>query len=208
MWEKHGFKCPRCKEKLYSLRRSTKHKLYQYMRTKHKVCKNNHNLNGKEFIKMEPNIKIKKESLYKGLTKGHMGGWKTWAAALIIGGGAVATAFGHLEIAKILYAIGGALGIVGIGHKIEKSGNHKILSLFLCLLFFIGCASPLNKVCKELTKAQEKLVKVVIIAQVAKQEDPNLVTEENIEKLIYLRDTISNLAGTACALDKMIPEKL
>lgn len=72
----------------------------------------------------EPNIKIKKESLYKDLTKGHMGGWKTWMAAFIIGGGAIVTAFGHPEIAKVLYAIGGALGLVGIGHKIEKGTNH------------------------------------------------------------------------------------
>lgn len=52
--------------------------------------------------------------------KKHMHGWKTYTAAFIVAGGAAATALGHPEIARVLYAIGGALGLVGLGHKIEK----------------------------------------------------------------------------------------
>lgn len=58
-----------------------------------------------------------------------MGGWKTWAGALAVG--AIAAAQG-LEAAGIippgtantvsivLGSIGGALGLVGLGHKLEK----------------------------------------------------------------------------------------
>lgn len=51
-----------------------------------------------------------------------MSGWKTWAGAAIVVVAAGLEATGNPEYAKILTLIGGALGLVGIGHKIEKQG--------------------------------------------------------------------------------------
>jgi len=52
-----------------------------------------------------------------------MSGWKTWAAAAIVAGGAILEFLGYGELAKLLYGAGGAIGLVGLGHKIEKSGG-------------------------------------------------------------------------------------
>lgn len=58
--------------------------------------------------------KIKTEDL-------KMKGWKTWAGAILIGGSAVATFLGYREIGDLMVAIGTSVGIIGIGHKIEKA---------------------------------------------------------------------------------------
>ena len=50
-----------------------------------------------------------------------MSGWKTWAAAIIIGSGAALNYLGYKEIADLLFGVGTATGLVGIGHKIEKN---------------------------------------------------------------------------------------
>jgi hypothetical protein len=50
-----------------------------------------------------------------------MGGWKTWTGTILIGLSAAMRATGYEEYASIVEAIGGMLGLVGIGHKIEKS---------------------------------------------------------------------------------------
>lgn len=52
-----------------------------------------------------------------------MGGWKTWAGAALVAAGAVAEYFGYPEVAKAVMAIGAALGLVGLGHKIEKAAK-------------------------------------------------------------------------------------
>ena len=52
-----------------------------------------------------------------------MSGWKTWAAAIILGGSAAAKALGHEAVSEVLLMIGAALGLVGIGHKVEKSAQ-------------------------------------------------------------------------------------
>ena len=52
-----------------------------------------------------------------------MKGWKTWAGAAIIGVGAGLEVLGYGEVAKAAMAFGGALGIIGVGHKIEKSSK-------------------------------------------------------------------------------------
>lgn len=91
--------------------------------------------------------------------------------------------------------------------------NFKLLiAMFLCFfiavtLMFItyGCASPLKKACRELTNARDKLSKAVVIAQVANQEDPNLVSEGNIMELIKLRDSVEGLMDAACFLDEIVP---
>ncbi len=49
-----------------------------------------------------------------------MKGWKTWSGAVIVAAGAVLEYLGYPEIAKTLMALGAALGLIGIGHKIEK----------------------------------------------------------------------------------------
>ncbi len=51
-----------------------------------------------------------------------MKGWKTWAGAAIIGAGAILNFLGLPEFGKIVMGLGAALGVVGIGHKIEKKG--------------------------------------------------------------------------------------
>lgn len=50
-----------------------------------------------------------------------MKGWKTWAGVAIIGLSAGLEAAGYSEYAKILAMVGGALGLVGVGHKVEKN---------------------------------------------------------------------------------------
>ena len=50
-----------------------------------------------------------------------MSGWKTWAAAIILGGSAAAKALGYEAVSEVLLLIGGALGLVGVAHKIEKN---------------------------------------------------------------------------------------
>ncbi len=50
-----------------------------------------------------------------------MKGWKTWAGAGVVGAGAILGFLGLPEISKIVMSLGAALGIVGIGHKIEKA---------------------------------------------------------------------------------------
>ncbi len=50
-----------------------------------------------------------------------MKGWKTWLGIVLIAVSAGLRAAGYDEIANIVLAAGGAVGAVGIGHKIEKS---------------------------------------------------------------------------------------
>jgi len=57
------------------------------------------------------------------MLKDIMGGWKTWTAAGIIGIAAVLEFFGRVEVGNALLMLGAALGIVGLGHKIEKSSK-------------------------------------------------------------------------------------
>jgi hypothetical protein len=52
---------------------------------------------------------------------GTMKGWKTWAGAAIIAGSAILQYFGYSDFAGVLISFGAALGIVGLGHKIEKT---------------------------------------------------------------------------------------
>ncbi len=49
-----------------------------------------------------------------------MKGWKTWSAAGFIGGSAILRYFERDDLAELLLVVGGALGVVGLGHKIEK----------------------------------------------------------------------------------------
>tara|TARA_Y100000310_G_scaffold66475_2_gene61811 strand:- start:775 stop:936 length:162 start_codon:yes stop_codon:yes gene_type:complete len=49
-----------------------------------------------------------------------MSGYKTYLAAAILGGAAILEALGEVELAKIVMAIGGALGLVGLRHAVEK----------------------------------------------------------------------------------------
>ncbi len=50
-----------------------------------------------------------------------MKGWKTWGGALLIAGSTALRFFGHDEVADLAMSVGAGLGLVGIGHKIEKS---------------------------------------------------------------------------------------
>lgn len=49
-----------------------------------------------------------------------MRGWKTWLGAALVAGSAALEYLGHREISGYLLALGGAVGLVGIGHKVEK----------------------------------------------------------------------------------------
>lgn len=55
-----------------------------------------------------------------------MGGWKTWTAAAIIAVGAVLEFYGLGELSKLLYGVGSTFGLVGLGHKIEKSAGGRV----------------------------------------------------------------------------------
>ena len=52
-----------------------------------------------------------------------MGGWKTWLGAALVGLAAAARALGYEAISEVLLMAGAALGIVGIGHKVEKASK-------------------------------------------------------------------------------------
>ena len=47
-------------------------------------------------------------------------GWKSYVGAVVIGVGAVLTAFGKHQYVEMLYAIGAALGITGLRSKMER----------------------------------------------------------------------------------------
>jgi hypothetical protein len=49
-------------------------------------------------------------------------GWKTWTAAGIAMGTALLDQLGYGALKEPLYAIAVTLGMVGVAHKIEKSG--------------------------------------------------------------------------------------
>lgn len=88
--------------------------------------------------------------------------------------------------------------------------KNNIIIFLLCILVLCGCASlksTTGGACRELTKATEKINKAIIIARVAHQQDPNLVTSDNIRELIVLHDSIQTLAGTACVLNSLVPNK-
>lgn len=50
-----------------------------------------------------------------------MKGWKTWVGAGIVAAGAFVTALGYPDVGKAIVALGAALGLVGVAHKIEKT---------------------------------------------------------------------------------------
>ncbi len=53
--------------------------------------------------------------------KQHMKGWKTWAGAALVAASAVLGYLGEQGLAEALLGVGAALGLVGVGHKIEKA---------------------------------------------------------------------------------------
>lgn len=48
-------------------------------------------------------------------------GWKTIAGALIIGGSAALNYYGYGKEAELVLTVGAALGLIGIGHKLDKA---------------------------------------------------------------------------------------
>lgn len=46
--------------------------------------------------------------------------FKTILGASLIAASAVAKAFGYVDIAKGLLTVGSAIGVVGLGHKLDK----------------------------------------------------------------------------------------
>lgn len=54
-----------------------------------------------------------------------MKGWKTWTGAVVLGLAATLEALGgeYGEWAKAVMMAGGALGLVGVGHKLDKAGK-------------------------------------------------------------------------------------
>ena len=49
-----------------------------------------------------------------------MAGWKTYVGAALLGLTAVLSYFGHGQYSEVLYALGAALGITGLRHKLER----------------------------------------------------------------------------------------
>lgn len=52
-----------------------------------------------------------------------MKGWKTWASAAMVAVAAVLEYLGHSDVAQLLLVSGGAFGLVGLGHKMEKKSQ-------------------------------------------------------------------------------------
>lgn len=52
-----------------------------------------------------------------------MQGWKTWSGAILIAGSVVLKALGKPHYADMVEQTGIALGLVGVGHKIEKAAQ-------------------------------------------------------------------------------------
>jgi len=50
-----------------------------------------------------------------------MKGWKTWTGAAIMAISGILSYMGYGDLAKAILTVGAALGIVGLGHKIEKT---------------------------------------------------------------------------------------
>ena len=76
-----------------------------------------------------------------------MKGWKTITGALIIGAGAALKFLGYDGIAETVMAVGGALGLVGVGHKLDKNGMKAIAILLLPMLaigMMAGCQKDDN----------------------------------------------------------------
>lgn len=51
-----------------------------------------------------------------------MSGWKTWTAAGLFAASAALRYLGYASIADVVENLATGLGLVGIGHKIEKTG--------------------------------------------------------------------------------------
>jgi len=49
-----------------------------------------------------------------------MKGWKTYLGAILIGAGFTLDALGMSPLGEILKGIGATVGVIGLGHKIEK----------------------------------------------------------------------------------------
>lgn len=49
-----------------------------------------------------------------------MTGWKTIAGALIIAGSAALNYYGYPKEAELMLTIGAGLGLIGIGHKLDR----------------------------------------------------------------------------------------
>lgn len=71
---------------------------------------------------------------------GQMGGWKTWTGAFFVALGAVLTFLGYEELSKAIMGLGAAIGVVGLGHKIEKNRTMKSIGILLLLPLLMGCA--------------------------------------------------------------------
>lgn len=54
-----------------------------------------------------------------------MGGWKTWGGAILVGVAAAGKLLfpEYAEYFDLMLKFGAMLGLVGIGHKIEKAGK-------------------------------------------------------------------------------------
>jgi len=55
--------------------------------------------------------------------KKFFGGGKTFIGAIIVGASAIVGFCGYPDVAKLIGGLGASLGVIGIGHKIEKNTN-------------------------------------------------------------------------------------
>jgi len=54
-----------------------------------------------------------------------MSGWKTWCAAGLVALSAVLGFFGYDELGRIVLEFAAAVGLIGVGHKIEKAFRNR-----------------------------------------------------------------------------------
>lgn len=112
----------------------------------------------------------------------------------------------------------GLLVIFAILRKVTKQPivlkNHEGLDLpkmiivfILCSSILAGCAAPLTKACKELTKVHEFFIEAEVVAKAGHEKDPNIVSEDNLIKLEIMTETIERLKVITCELKDLLPKK-
>ena len=79
-----------------------------------------------------------------------MRGWKTWTAAGVVGVGTALEFLGpeYEQLAKLLYGVAAAFGLVGLGHKVEKGfgvGITKTFGLLLAVVLAVSLTACAGK---------------------------------------------------------------
>lgn len=88
----------------------------------------------------------------------------------------------------------------------------RLIIVLLCIVMVMaGCGTlkhATNSSCKELLKVRDRLDQGILIANVAHQKDPNIITQAHIVELTRIRDIVGALSIEMCIISDLIPDKL